>query len=239
MNPDIVYLYNDKCSLWRGREIIFSIRSLEKHGENYGRVIIVGSKPTLLNDKIIHISQEDIGPFKEKKIYEKLLTACRSEIVSDPFVFFNDDFFLVKKIDFTKLRFYYSDNIRNKILHRRKEDTYKRALKNTRDALFLREYPEKYFDIHYPMYYHKNKFIRVMQKYDWDVRAGYVIKSLYANSLRISGKPKKDFKIYIEHNKSRIREIISQTDLFSTDNITRAMAELLNELYPGKSSYEL
>ena len=239
MNPDIVYIYNKSCSMWMGREIIYSIRSLEKYGVNYGKVIIVGDKPELFNDKIINIPKIDQGPFKEKKILDKLLTACRSEIVSNPFVFFNDDFFLVKKIDFAKLRYYYFDNLRNKILFRKVNDTYMRALKNTRDALFNKSLPEKYFDIHYPMLYYKEKFIQVMQKYDWEIRAGYVIKSLYANTLRIKGKSRKDYKIYIDHNKQRIKQTIDQTDLFSTDNITRAMAETISNLYPEKSSYEL
>lgn len=221
-----------------GQEIIYSVRSLEKFGKNYNNVVIIGDKPQAFNDAVIHIPKTDVGAWKERKICEKLLTACKSELVTDPFVFFNDDFFLVKPIDFSNLKYYYSDNLGNKILNRKTEDTYKRALKNTRDALFLRALTQKHFDIHYPMIYHKKKFIRVMENYDWNIRGGYVIKSLYANSLRIQGKPKKDYKIYVMHNKNKILEKINETDLFSTDEITRPMINVLQELYPNKSQFE-
>jgi len=239
MKPDIVYVYNKSCSGWMGREIIFSIRSLEKFGKNYNNVVIVGDKPEKLNDAIIHIPKSDFGTWKERKICEKLLTACKSDQVTDPFVFFNDDFFLVKPIDFSNLKYFYFDNLGNKIQNRKIEDTYKRALKNTRDVLFLKGLVEKHFDIHYPMIYHKAKFTRVMEKYDWNIRGGYVIKSLYANSLKIVGKSKKDCKIYVMHRKKDILEKISATDLFSTDEITRAMIEIFHELYPAKSSFEI
>lgn len=239
MKPDIVYIYNQTCSKWRGQEIKFSIRSLEKFGGNYNHIIIIGDKPPFLNDKVIHIQKKDEdGVFKEKRLYEKLLVACKSDQVSDPFIFFNDDFFLSKKIDFSKLRFYYFDNLKNKILKRPKEDTYKRALKNTLDALTIKELDSRHFDIHYPMYYNKARFIRIMGKYDWNIRAGYVIKSLYANTAKIKGQSKGDYKIYTMHNKNEIRNIIAETDLFSTDEITRAMAEIFQEMYPDKSSYE-
>jgi len=240
MIPDIVYIYGDGCSKWRSREMKYSLRSLEKFGKNYGEVYIVGDKPLYLNDKIIHIQKtDDLLHLKERRICEKILTACKTKEISDPFIFFNDDFFLVKEIDFATLDYYYFDNLESKAKRRPKNDAYKKALINTANILNERGLSITHFDIHYPMKYYKEKFIKVMEQYDWDkARAGYVIKSLYANTIRIAGKLRVDKKMPPSHSKNEIRKYISETDLFSTDDITRAIAETFESLYPDKSSYE-
>lgn len=240
MRPDIVYIYNEKLSRWRGQELKLSLRSLEKHGQNYNNVYLIGDKPPYLNDKIIHIPMEDDQKnSREKRICEKILTACRAKEISDPFVIFNDDYFLVNEIDFSELHYHYFNDLGTKAKNRGKNDMYKQALQNTLIALLSKGLPTKHFDIHYPMYYHKENFIKVMEQYDWTVKGGYVIKSLYANTLEIEGLPRKDHKIYLNHNKREITEAIANIDLFSTEHISRAMAEILHKLYPERSSYEL
>ena len=239
MNPDIVYLYADGCSTWRGRELGFSLRSLIKHGKNFGKVFIVGDKPNYLNENIIHISKEDDKSHcKERRLYEKILTACRTGEISDPFIFFNDDYFLVKDIDMASLPYYYFNTLELKASLRPKKDIYFKALKNTYEILKSKGLSTIHFDIHYPMYYHKEFFEKAMLAYDWKIRGGYVVKSLYANTMKIIGTPKKDRKIFHSHNKREIMEAITGTDLFSTENITRTMSEVLQKLYPEKSIYE-
>lgn len=238
MKPDIVYIYSHQASKWRGQELKYSLRSLERYGRNYGKVYIVGDKPPYLNDKIIHIKKEDKAANKERRIYEKLLCACQTEEISNPFLLFNDDYFLTRSIDLSLIGYFYFDRLENKVKSRKLNDIYRNALKNTAQALTERGLPTKHFDIHFPMKYYKDKFIEVMTGYDWEVRYGYVIKSLYANSLKIQGEDKPDHKIYLSHNKREIREVVKNSDIFSTDKITRALAEILQELYPNQSSYE-
>lgn len=239
MKPDIVYIYNHECSKWFGREIIYSLRSLEQYGKNFGKVIIVGDKPSTLNENVIHIPKQDEAGNKERRIYEKLLTACNSELVSDPFVMFNDDYFLSKDINFPELEYFYADTLEIKILNKKDENTYKRALINTREALLKKGYGEKHYDIHYPMLIHKKKFIESMKDYDWEIRGGYVVKSLYVNSAEITpGKYKHDCKIRVMYDKNVMRGLIENTEVFSTGTITRPLGELLKEFYQLKSIYE-
>lgn len=238
MNPDIVYIYNHTTSEWRGQELRFSLRSLEVFGMNYRNVVLVGDKPEYLNDKITFIPMKEVSGYKEIRIFEKLLKACKSELVSDPFIFFNDDFFLVKKINFQELPYYYFDNLANKIRARQRNDIHKIAMSNTRTALLQREHSTRFFDIHYPMKYSKYRLSELKRVYNWDIRAGYVIKSLYANTFGIEGKSKPDCKFLDERSKSEVLKRINGTDLFSTGKVTRAIAEILQKMFPEKSSYE-
>lgn len=237
--PDIVYLVNGSCSGWRNQELKYSLRSLEKFGRNYGEVYIIGDKPIYLNNReLIHIPKEDSPIYcKERRIMEKLLHACRTPEISNPFVFFNDDFFLIKEIDFSNLPYFYNELIESKVI-RRVDDTYRRSMKNTYDALRDRDLPTFHFDIHYPMYYDKEKFPEIMGRYDWDVRSGYIIKSLYANTLKAKKKQRPDCKIKLSHSKKEIFSKIEPFDMFSTAEISRAMVEILNQFYPKESKFE-
>ncbi len=241
MFPDIVYIYGEGYSKWRGREFRYSLRSLEKYGKNYGKVFVIGDKPPYLNDKIIHIpATEAPHHLKERRILEKLLVACETQEISNPFIFFNDDFFLLKEIDFSIIDYYHSEeDLIEKHKKRQVKDYYAKALYNTIEVLKSRNLPIKHFDIHYPMKYEKDKFIEIMNEYNWDqYPVGFVIKSLYANTLKIEGKIRSDKKIKLIHNKKAIIEQISDTDLFSTDEISRAMAELFDKLYSKPSIFE-
>jgi len=241
MHPDIVYIYGSNHSRWHGLEIIYSLRSLEIYGRNYGRVFIAGDKSRLLNSEVTHIPKsEDIAHCKERRIYEKLLEVCKDPQPTEEFVVFNDDYFLTKEIDFSNLNYFYHLRLSEKIARRKKADAYHRAMKNTEAVLKERGYSDYYFDIHYPMYYNKTKFLQIMQSYDWDVPAGYVIKSLYCNSAAVEPiAERRDNKIYISHSRAQIIQAMHDMDLLSTDMITRTMANVLMEKYPKKSKYEL
>ncbi len=238
-NIDIVYLFANGFSHFRNMELKYSLRSLEKYGRNYRNVIIVGDITPYLNDRIIHVPQtDDPCHCKERRIMGKILKACNTPEISNPFLFFNDDFFLTKPIDFSQIPNYIKGDLRCAI-KKRKAGLYRQSLENTYYALKGRGCDTQHFDLHYPIYYDKKKFPEVMNSYDWNVRAGYVVKSLYANTLGIKGIYRHDAKIEKSHDKQEVLRRIQDTDLFSTAEISRAIISVLNQFFPNKSSYEL
>ena len=93
---DLVYIYGDGYSKWRGQELMYSLRSVEKYVHNFRSVFIVGDFPCYLNQKAIHVlSPEDPRHCKERRIMNKLLKACDTEEISNPFLLYNDDYFHV------------------------------------------------------------------------------------------------------------------------------------------------
>lgn len=239
MRPDIVYLFAKGHSGWRDNELKYSLRSLEKYGQSYRFVYVVGDKPIYLNDRIIHIEYPEDGHNKEKNICDKILRACSIPQLSDPFVFFNDDFMIIKPIDFSNLPYYYQGILDYRINGRLPNDVYRQSLLNTRDALESKGLETKYYDIHYCIYYEKQKFIDCMNRYDWNIKRGFTIKSLYANTLKIKGEPRTDCKVEMVYKEKEIMERIKDTDLFSTGEISRAMINVLNKLFPTPSKFEL
>ncbi len=237
---DIVYPLNEGLSHFRNQEIKYSLRSVEKFVTNFRNIYIIGFKPPFLNEKVILIPHKD-HPYhcKERHIMEKFLVACSIPDVSDRFLMFNDDYFFTKPVNAQKIPFYIKGYLKGSINKRKPGNLYRQSLENTYNALTKKGFGTEHFDLHYPIYYDKKKFPEVMSSYDWDIRAGYVVKSLYANSLGIHGAYRKDCKIQKSHNKQEVLAKIKDTDMFSTAEISRAIINILQGFYPAKCSFEL
>ena len=79
---------------------------------------------------------------------------------------------------------YFYDGDLKTVIAKRKLDRYRLALENTLKVLLERNLPTLHYDIHAPIVFEKDKFQKIMSQYDWTVQHGYVIKSLYVNSLQ-------------------------------------------------------
>lgn len=188
---DIVYTVRRGGSRSNDKELMYSLRSIEKHLKNYRNIYIVGYKPDFIQN-VIHIPAEDKHTVPDSNILRKLLTACNHPDISDSFLFFNDDHFLLSDFDAPTFPYYYSSTLKD-YLRKRVNDSYGRRSKNTMTYLLNNKLPIKHFDIHYPIIYEKAKFKQCFAKLP-PAHQGYVIKSLYANSLRIPGTEIKDCK---------------------------------------------
>lgn len=237
---DLVYIYELGLSDWREQELKYSLRSVEKFMKNYRDIYIIGEIPPFINvDKIKFIPFETPEVYKEHRIMLKFLRACEIPEISKQFLMMNDDYFLVRPIDAANVPYYYDRPLNEKILERKSEDKYYVSMFNTFNVLRDIVRNPKYFDIHYPMKYDKEMFPAIMNSFDWNIKAGYVVKSLYANLAGIQGKKKIDRKIMKDMPFEKLLTYISTTDLFSTFGMNRALVRLIHKLYPLPSIYEV
>jgi hypothetical protein len=243
---DVVYVLG-KGSRWNNNEIRFSLRSIEKHLKNYGKVWVVGECPKFLKD-VIHVPFPDCQKAKENNIYIKIAAACKEQ-VSDEFLLFNDDHFLNSDFDTESFPFFYQEKVSDVMNARTIFDNYYRALYNTHLALSKKEAQEYYYDVHTPIRIHKRYFLAAMPFYfednfiDSDIdKYGYVVKSLYANSIMDEpGTPYKDVKITQAKNKEEIEEQIKNSLIFSTGEshfVKHHLRTIMPSLYPDKSKWE-
>lgn len=226
-------------SLWQDKEIRYSLRSIEKHLINYRDIWLVGQLPVFLH-KVNHISFEDEHPCKETNIYRKILRACQEDSISEDFLFFNDDHFLLQDFNAPEFPFYYKSDLRASSKAMRDGNRYKKAVDNSYRTLQTFGFDTKSFDTHTPILYNKKKFIEVMTKFDWSQRVSFVVKSMYANSLKIEGVREPDCKINSQLTSEEIKEVIKGRKVFSMGNgaIGTKMLSVLDELYPKRSKWE-
>lgn len=209
-------------------ELRMCLRSIETHLTGYKDIWIIGEHPDWLQN-INHVPVKDTSHVPDFNIMKKITAACEHPDVSESFLFFNDDHFLLAPFDAKTFPYYYEGDLAAYVKNRGL-DGYGTRANNTLKVLQSKDLPLKYFDIHTPIIYHKEAFITHVSKQNWRDH-GFIIKSLYANSLRVEGESLHDNKI----NKPPEPNMT----IFSTmPHLKASVIRALKELFPIKSKYE-
>lgn len=226
-------------SKWNDNELRYSLRSIQKHVTGYNNVWIIGQRPDFLTN-VHHIPFEDVSQNKEANICRKVLRACQESSLSDDFLFFNDDHFILQDFVADQLPYYYKGDLIS-LANSPRRGIYYRAIRRTVRELQKRGFDTKHFDTHTPIIYNKQKFVDVMSQYDWDVRIGLTVKSIYCNSLRIEGTKEPDRKINGLMMAQDVFEFIKDRKVFSIGDkaLGPQMEIVLNTLYPTPSQWEM
>lgn len=191
---DIVYPLGTG-SYANNNELRFSLRSIEKYLTGFGKVWIIGECPDWIqNVNHIPFPDEPLRPF-DYNIMKKITRAIEEKELTDKFLFFNDDHFLNSPFVADDFPYYYSTTL-EKYTEIRGNDGYGRRAKATLKHLQAKNLPTKYFDVHAPIIYDKALFLSsVTNAVDWNDRTGFIIKSMYANTLKIEGEKDADNKV--------------------------------------------
>jgi hypothetical protein len=224
----------------KGYELKYALRGVEKYLSGVGEVFIVGDLPEWCQN-VIHIPFEQTRgniKWKERNIFEKVLTACNDERVSNSFLFMNDDHFLLSDYEAGKFPDYWHEDL----LYNQAMGDYGLTIKNTLMALVLRSTFN--YDCHAPAIFNRYTF-RCVGRHDWDKPFGYALKSLYINMFNNEGKQYPDFKypdlkIKAPLTYPEITELIKDRKWFSISDraLNQDMKTVLNELYETPSRYE-
>ncbi len=220
-------------SLHDNIELRFCLRSIEKFITGVDEVFMIGERPAWLKN-VVHIPAIDRpgSNYKQQNIYTKILAACADPALSDNFLFFNDDHFILKP--FFASMFPYHHKGKMSLECRQPHEPYYKTLKNTMNL-----HPGCLnFDTHCPIIYNKERFKAL--KMIWP-QYGYCIKSVYCSTGNIEGEYYPDLKIQGKKTAKEIRELITGRPYFSIGNGVFAgqMVHVLNELFPYKSKYEV
>lgn len=222
----IVPSYNDILSDW---ELKYALRSVEKYLIGFSNIILVGDKPEWYNGEHIQVNNHDNR--KQFSIYSKLLAACELNNVTDRFIMWMDDFYLLKQLSVDNIHAGYDGFLKDyhhKTHGLRYVETIKRTLSLIPDTLN--------YDIHRPYIFNKADFKILFS----DRTDEICFQSYYFNHVKSITEPVKDLKINQLLSKEAIKELIKDRLFFSTstNGMKKPMIELLNELYPNKSSWE-
>jgi hypothetical protein len=225
----VVYVLGTGSRL-KNFEIRMSLRSVEKYLTGVKDVWIVGKLPDFLTN-VNHIPLEDTHLVPDWNIMEKIKKACEHPDITEEFLFMNDDHFLLKPFEAATFPFYHRNGL-DEYVKRRGLDSYGRRSNNTLQRLKALGLPIKHFDVHTPILYKKELFLEHVANADWkDKKDGFIIKSLYANSLNIEGVDYKDNKI---NRPPTVGDSIFSTMPHMRANVTR----FLQEHFPEMSKYE-
>jgi len=233
---DIVYI-NQK-NHYKNNELRYSLRSIERNISNYDNVFIVGYKPDFVSDNVIHIPADDKYNNRATNIMTKVLLAAENEKVSKDFMLLNDDYFIMKPMDCYTYPYYWKCDLAHTIQIQRNE--YQQHVIPTYKALLDRKLPTKNFDTHKPIVYNKDLFQEIVSQYDWNIPYGFILRSIYCNTLGIEGVEKLDDKINHSHIPDTWKRITANLDCFSIgdQSANDYLWSFLNKEFPEPSKYE-
>lgn len=247
-------------------ELRMCLRSIEKHLKGVSNIFIVGEKPGWVQN-VVHIPQRD-NPnnwMRAHNIYSKIMAACsyfddlkfhyqsledfeRNEItaslicISDNFLFMNDDHYLLTDYEASEFPYYHRGviDLEPMIVNR----PQLMQMQNTiREISGWFSYSGYDFDIHCPIVYNKNSFRHIFNRVRTWPEHGYGIKSFYCSHLYLGNvKMIEDLKFSEPAMKESIYRVLEDRPWFSIgDNCLKsgAMKEVLTELYPNKSKWEI
>lgn len=216
-------------------ELKYCLRSIEKHVQDLGQIILIGDCPGYINDSIVNVC-----PFTEwnwyqyltRNIHDKLMIACKTAFVSDRFLYMNDDHFLLEDIYPTELPAYHGGK------EFKGSGKYNVTIASTIQKLQGRDYNN--FDIHAPLLMYKKAYLEIVGSLNWKIPFGYCIKTMYCNGLGLQGEYYPDYKLDRKPSESDFNEILTRKFFSIGDKaFTSNMLEFLHQLYPHKSKYEI
>jgi hypothetical protein len=230
MITDIVIPYRFS-QVTRDQELRYALRGVEKHLSNVGDVYLIGDKPKYVTN-CGHIPYKEYNWYTQltRNIYAKLVAACLHAHVSDPFLYMNDDHFLLADFEADNIPYYHKGNDWTG------KGKYLVTLERTRKI-----FPAtNNFDTHAPMLIHKKMFLEAMRMLNWKLDFGYAIKTAYCASYGIRGQYAPDYKLDRAPTYQDLFDI-DQRMFFSVGDkaMTLQMIFFLESKYPNKSKYEI
>jgi hypothetical protein len=224
---DLVIPLNANGQKFEDIELQFALLSIEKYLTGYNNIFIIGDHPKF-NNGFTHIPAKDTPGRKQYSLMNKLMIAVEDERVSENFVYWHDDHFILHPLHVLEIKPWYDGTMKNAF--NKAHGNYHESIKNTieivgEDAL--------YYDIHVPCVFNKKK-LRVISGGQWALKEyGFVIKSLYFNTFPEDSEYMKDLKIDQPLSMEAITELIKGRTFFSTgaNGAGPQMIKKLNELY--------
>jgi hypothetical protein len=226
---DIVYILRNGIDPY---ELIYSLRSLENFP--HGNVWFFGGDPKVVSADY-NITFEQRGVESWQKVRNSLEIVTQTRNVSDDFWLFNDDFFVMKKVD--GLRPWYHGTLQTRVdeiveRHDGMTSLYSTRLLFTKEALEANGCKTFNYAVHVPMLLNKYKLREVIKRFPKTP----MIRSVYGNYWRIGGMNRPDVKISDKTTEpDRKAKFLSTSDSAFRDGLVGAY---IREQFPTPSRFE-
>src|SRR6476660_2007616 len=100
--------YSLQRDIFKGEELKFAIRSIEKYLTGWEDIILIGTAPDWFKGKVIEAN--DIDGRKEESIYRKMLVAAERE--TGLFMMWHDDHYLLKKMKCLEIEYWQGGHLK-------------------------------------------------------------------------------------------------------------------------------
>ena len=218
-------------------ELRLLLRSIEKNGVGYRRIIVVATEiPSWLQNVVTLQMDDTLLHNKDGNIIRKVLFALTAIAdISLEFVWTADDCVLLDEFDFSSIPPVF--NARGKERFPANGSIWQRRIRRTFEFFEKRNLSLKHnFESHIPQRFPSRKLLRAMRNVDYQGDIGYGINTLFYGLLGITGGfEQKLFKVTCESEKI---PALDKVLLGYNDKGFAALKKELFRMFPGKSKYE-
>lgn len=212
-------------------ELRYSLRSLVN--VPHSRVIIAGDHPSVVNESLTVIKNPRTGTDRYVLSTSNIFAAINRVDVSDQFLVFNDDFFILKPWTF---QHEHRDTIEGVLTDSDVQGDYRHRIVQTRSLLRSVGVTDPlFFGLHTPTKYDRQKLVDMMREYPMP-KYKYLLRTLYHNLYQQPSVQRADVKV-----KSWPVDEIASDALSISDNVASdpAFKTWINERFPNPSVYEV
>jgi hypothetical protein len=165
------------------------------------------------------------------------MAACEIEEVSDRFIMFNDDYFLLQSVDAGKYFNYYSDEALQEVMKRSASNPYRQL---TEDTIKVVGEGFKYADIHCPLVMNKGKFKELKRFEPKRYENGLLVKSLYMSQIDGTKMERKDPIVRGPKTTEELEAMELTTDMVSIHDeaVNKDFINWVQAKFPVPSQYE-
>ena len=230
---DVLYIVGTG-SKFGNKELLYSLRSLDKYGKNIDRLIISGECPDFIDkDKIVYVKSEDIST-PSVNHWHKVRCAFK-ETDSKKVLLMYDDIFFCKETDLENYPYYY----RGDLPEQDRIAKWGHIQYKARQWLEAHKYPTKHYGIHLPMIYERGKFMQLTSVFESMAKTGGVsVRSIYGNVYVTGATNRDDVKLFTDFCQFDVW--LRDKECFSTapENFGKGPLKWLTTEFPNKSRWE-
>lgn len=229
-NLDIVYFVKDSP---RNEELRYSLRSAVKN-MSYKRIWIFGGCPANIVPDI-HVRAVQEGITKWDKVRNMYLLACENKELTDNFIMFNDDFFVMQPTIYIEPLYRCSLEEHIKILEPSKPTPYSKLLRNAQQTLERWGCPTLSYELHTPFIFNKKKLLKMLENFP----DAHCCRTMYGNLYNVGGRQSSDVKIFSSKTELDYKNLQFLSTDDSVVNINNDVWRWLKKQFPKKCEYEV
>jgi len=231
MKYDIVYVVKETDE---NPELTYSLRSLKNFPHN--KVWFYGGCPKNLKPDA-HVPQRQISLTKYSNVSNMLQEICKNKEITESFWLFNDDFFILRKLDSHYMELlekgFHNGSLQAQI-ERCEEVTdgvngYTRKLRRTLEWLEENNYPTRNYEMHIPMLFNRKKLSKIFEK------TYHCSRSKYGNIYLEHNINTPDVKIFSCECQPTQKDLLSTSDESFKDG---KAGKFIRNTFKEKSKYE-
>lgn len=162
----------------QGKELLYALRSWDKNCCFPADFVVIGDKEDWFSDEIHFIECPRVSDNPSVDTYHKLKVALESDLVTDDFIWTNDDIYVLQPIDLSHIQL---PKVLGQLDTSKYKGFYRENMQRTIDCLKQLGASFQNYGTHTPVMFNKASWLGLIAKLDEQITQGMLYTSIYFN----------------------------------------------------------